>query len=228
MGLKQIFIKCFFPKQSNQYCSEYIKINKSYHKIKNVIFHRPYSNNAITYNQDIFNEDINSLHLNTNLNIEFQELKFLDDLKIFFKKNIPLYYFITEDSFEHDVKVCGYNKKLGLLNTKILYYFVDKFFLMGEYIIPEISEIKKNEIVENIIYKYCRNKMSINGNFSIIDKDKNKLLIMWNGFDLSIRFVSNHIHNYKDVFVKQNYIFSFKERNISNFIKNSLLKAGIF
>ncbi len=118
-----------------------------------------------------------------------------------------------------EVKVAGY--KVSMFNTEIkaLYFFYDKVFFMGEYVIKkEDKNIDVTRFSEALIKKYCKADNVINENFIIENNNGEIIHFSDDGFFISIKYFSNQnkniINNISDYF---NEFQSIKDQSKTQF-----------
>ena len=177
-----------------EYSYKYISLYKNYTKKSphvycfkdEVIFH------IIPF---ISNEDVKKLE--TQKDIQFGDTKFFSNYSQIIKAKGKPFCFNTFMLNLAEVKVAGY--KISMFNTEIkaLYFFHNKIFFMGEYIIKkEDKNIDVAKFSNTLIKKYCKvADFMIDENFIIENNNGTKIHFSDDGFFVSIKYFSNQNKN---------------------------------
>ena len=142
----------------------------------------------------ISNENVKKLK--TQKDIQFGDTKFFSNYsQIINTKGKPFCYntFLLNST---EVKVAGYKVSMFNSEIKALYFFYDKIFFMGEYVIKkEGKNIDITKFSETLIKKYCKEEIIIDENFVIENNNGNIIHFSDDGFFISIKYFSNQNKN---------------------------------
>ena len=177
--------KLFFGKFSTEYINTYKKYtNRS-----------PFSycmrDDFINHITGFFKIEKDCVIFNSDSEIKFGESDFFSDQKkILIEKGKPFCVNVTNlDIF--NIKVFGYRDELFSSEMKLLYFFMNNKFFMGEYSLKNTKNINIEEISRILIKKYNCDKMDkIPEKFIIQGKNKVKILVENTGFRLAIRYLN--------------------------------------
>jgi hypothetical protein len=176
-----------------EYSYKYISLYKNYTKKSphvycfkdEIIFH------IIPF---ISNENIKTL--NTQKDIHFGDTKFFSNYSQIIKTKGTPFCFNTFMLNSTEVKVAGYKISMFGTEIKALYFFHDKIFFMGEYIIKkEDKNIDVAKFSKTLIKKYCEADFVIDENFVIENSNGNIIHFSDDGFFVSIKYFSNQNKN---------------------------------
>ena len=191
-SLKRIhlfLLKIFFSKYSYRYINVYKKYtNKNPHGycIKDeFVFHI----------LDFFSINTKHSSFTSNKAINFGDIEYFITYKELVKNRKKPFcfnsYFLNN---KYDIKIIGYRDTIFNLSMRVIYYFIDDVFFMGEYVIKETSEIKIKRI-SKIIYEKYLDKSTItevlDDNFYIFGINNTIMHFTNTGFALIIKYFSN-------------------------------------
>ncbi len=97
----------------------------------------------------------------------------------------------------YDFKIIGYKDVVLDMSTRILYYFVDNVFFMGEYVFKSPDDKKLEKILNAISEKYLAKPVKKSNRFYIEVNPVSKLFFRDNGFNILIAYA-----NFEDEQVK--------------------------
>jgi len=129
-----------------------------------------------------------TLFFNTDNKIEFGDIPFLISYKSLCKtKGEP--DCINVSRFKsHKVKLVGYNEYLHEMKMKLLFYFIEAKFVMGEYHFVDLTKINTSELLAPLTGKYLKGEKIQADNFFITDPQGDKINYENNGFSITIRY----------------------------------------
>lgn len=87
------------------------------------------------------------------------------------------------------VNVLGYNETIQGMKMKSIHYFINDFFVMGEYIISELQRVKPTSITGTLSSKYLNGVDLPQEVFYITDPNGNMINYEHNGFSINVRYL---------------------------------------
>jgi|GEM_PF-510851 len=132
----------------------------------------------------------NAGEFQTKANIEYGSVPFMYKYKKMIKtKGSPQCVNVAKFNNAR-VKVLGYNETIQGMRMKSIHYFINDFFIMGEYIISELQRVKPSSITGTLSSKYLNGfDLSSQEVFYITDPNGNMINYEHNGFSINIRYL---------------------------------------
>ncbi|MBM3404899.1 MAG: hypothetical protein FJY10_08425 [Bacteroidetes bacterium] len=124
----------------------------------------------------------------TDAKIKFGDEEFLVDRKHIMQKRGEPDFFQSHEFNDHIFKVAGYWETIFNSEVKMLFFFIDDIFFMGEYLFREKSLAHLDEIVPILESKYMREKIGSRENFYLMDEDQSMIFLGNNGFNVFIQY----------------------------------------
>ncbi len=194
--LLHIFIsKLIFGKLSSRYIATY----KSY------AGQSPYpyciKDDFINHIAGFYKETNNRKEFETNKDILFQDIPFGTKTKGILKSNRKPFCINANRLELFDLKVFGYRDQMFTSDLKKYFFFVNGEFALGQLTFKSPLPENMKEIVGVIGKKYLNNSKMDSNNFIIRGKNSEVLLCEYNGFHLSISYLSRafpHINEMLD------------------------------
>ena len=192
--IKLFLLKTFYSKYNYRYINAYKKYtNKNPHGycIKDeFVFHI----------LEFFKKNESCESYTTDKVIKLSDVEYFTTYKELTKiKEKPICfnsYFLNN---KYDVKIIGYRDSMFNSSMRVLFYFIDDVFFMGEYVIKETSDNKIERISKIIHEKYLgrNNRVGAKENFYIDGLDNSKMYFTNTGFSLIIKYFSNNDNTIK-------------------------------
>jgi hypothetical protein len=130
-----------------------------------------------------------SQEFHTNTAIDFGEIPYMTTSKKLFKiKGKPDCMKVVTANDTRFI-VAGYHETLQGLKMKSLYFFVDGFFVMGEFLFSELIRVNPANLVKTLSVKYLSDATVESDVFYIRDTNGNQLNYEHNGFSISIKYL---------------------------------------
>jgi len=170
---------------------------------KRLPYTEPLKEHFITHNLDLLIHN-NNFHLyHTDMMISYPDLPFMASLnKIRQKFGNPGQFAIYQLN-EHTLSLAAFKSLVLSDENKIVLYFFDEELMEYEYILFHLKENEYKDVLQRIVIdKYLpARELNKDDGFYIEDTDKNQIFVYWNGFDLSIKFLSCFSNVYREAFI---------------------------
>lgn len=127
---------------------------------------------------------------NSDLEITFMETDFGVSFKDVYKSNKKPFCINSNRLPLFDLKILGYKDLMFTAELKKYYYFIDKVFYMGQITFKNPDKENIEKIVGVIRKKYLGSSSIKSDSFMINGKNNSVLLCQYNGFHLSISYLS--------------------------------------
>jgi hypothetical protein len=187
----------FSRKYSLKYYEKYKKVRKK------LPFIEPIKEHFITHNIGLFIKNSKYPVYHTDMVISYPDIPFRTLFKkIRQKYGNPSQYAVYRLN-EHVLSIAAFKSLVLSDDNKIVLYFFNEELVEFEYILFHLKEKEYKEIVQRVIIgKYLAGQeLSRLDGFYIEDDEKNQISVHWNGFDLSIKFLTCYSDGYKQAFM---------------------------
>jgi len=192
--IKLFLLKTFYSKYNYRYINAYKKYTKKnphgYCIKDEFVFHI----------LEFFKKNESCESYTTDNVIKFNDVEYFTTYKELTKiKEKPICFNSYYLNNKYNIKIIGYRDSMFNSSMRVLFYFIDDVFFMGEYVIKETSDNKIERISKIIHEKYLgRNyKVGVKGNFYIDGSDNSTMYFTNTGFSLIIKYFSNHDNTIK-------------------------------
>lgn len=179
---KAFFIKLF----KGQYSIEYVSL------FKNNDLRSPFlpciKDEFIFHILMFLKRDIKVKKYTTTENIQFGNTSFsLNYTDIFKTKGVPMCFNALKIN-DYVIKIIGYQDTVQDSKIKLVYYFVNDIFILGEYSFSDNSLSESVNISKILIDKYISESTKDIDEFYIEDSNKNCIYFKDNGFERSVKY----------------------------------------
>ena len=207
-----------------------LKYYESYCKVKKKLpYTEPLKEHFIAHNLDLFIKNSKYPSYHTDVIISYPDIQFKTSFeKISHKYGQPSQFAIYK-MLEHTLAIAAFKSLVLNDENKIILYFFDEELIEFEYILFNLKEKEyKNVLYRVIINKYLAGReLSEDEGFYLEDSDKNQVFVLWNGFDLSIKFLSCFSNVYEETFMDYyNNVWKLKKKEPENDDDNNPLFIG--
>lgn len=184
--LKLFFIKIFYSKYNYRYINAYKKItNKSPHGycIKD----------EFIYHILVFKDrDERFNNYKTEMEIKFGDFEYFDTYqKLRKQKGKPFCFNSYYLNNKYDIKIIGYRDSMYNTTMRVLYYFIDDVFFMGEYVFKGTIDEKAKRISKIMHEKYISKQSVPSEKFYIDGSFNTSIHFADTGFSLIIKYFCN-------------------------------------
>ncbi|MBC8343873.1 MAG: hypothetical protein ISR55_11335 [Bacteroidetes bacterium] len=122
--------------------------------------------------------------------IKFQRTNFFTSRKKILKQYKPVYGYSIMEINKNTLRVYCFRKDIFGRRAKILFYFLNDVFIMGEYIFISYSPKKVSSVAQKLIQQQKLDYQYANENFYIENSNSERIIFTDSGFNLSIRYFS--------------------------------------
>jgi hypothetical protein len=122
--------------------------------------------------------------------ISFGSFDFYSNFDAIKVSNTPTCYNVYKLSEKYTVKIIGFSVELMGSKIRECYFFINDSFFMGEYIFPDVSELKNDNLIKMLASKYEIPEQETNQVFYIRDAQDSLIYFNNNGFTISIQYIN--------------------------------------
>ena len=122
--------------------------------------------------------------------VGFEKTAFFSSRKKHRKKYKKIYGYSILHIEGKDLRVFCYRKDVYGHRAKVLYYFLDDTFILGEYVFMSYTKDKVSEIANKLAQTYHVNLKDAAASYYIEDANHGRIMLNDTGFDLNIKFLN--------------------------------------